>query len=251
MDKIAIISDVHGNLSALETVLADIKQRGIDLIYNLGDLVGKGPSSAETLDLCRQRCQIVVRGNWDYAIVHEKDDPSAAWYRSQLSDSQMAYLRDLPNSHDICISGKQVRLYHASAKSEHHRVYFGSDTAEHRAMFDNTPFTGLGTPQPEIVIYGDIHSAYMLPVRIGEATNMLLNVGSVGNPLDFPLATYVVVTGVLESHTAAPLSIEFVRLTYDIEGTLEQAGAAGLPDLEAYRIELQQAIYRGRQKAQT
>lgn len=51
MDRIAIISDVHGNMPALETVLADIRQRGIDLIYNLGDLVGKGARSDLAVDL--------------------------------------------------------------------------------------------------------------------------------------------------------------------------------------------------------
>jgi len=65
MDKIAVISDVHGNIPALEAVLADIRERGIDLIYNLGDLIGKGARSDLVVDRCREVCQVIVRGNWD------------------------------------------------------------------------------------------------------------------------------------------------------------------------------------------
>ncbi len=62
MDPIAIISDIHSNLPALEIVLADIAARGIDTIYNLGDLVGKGPDSALVVDICREVCEIVDSG---------------------------------------------------------------------------------------------------------------------------------------------------------------------------------------------
>jgi protein phosphatase len=78
LDKIAVISDVHGNMPALETVLADIKQRGIDQIYNLGDVVGKGPYSDQAIDRCREVCQVVVRGNWDDGVQELKDNPIGA-----------------------------------------------------------------------------------------------------------------------------------------------------------------------------
>lgn len=248
MDKIALITDVHGNMPALETVLADIKQRGIDLIYNLGDLVGKGPSSAQVLDRCREVCQVIVRGNWDDGIAREADDPIALWYRAQLGEARLDYLRNLPNVHDFRLSGKHVRLYHASAKSEHHRVHPGSGDEALQGMFDNTPFTGFENPAPDIVAYGDIHGAYMLTVDVADQTKTLLNAGSVGNPLDLPLATYVILTGVLESRSAAPLSIDFVRLPYDIEATAAQAREVGLPDIDAYIVELRTAVYRRFQK---
>ena len=59
MDKIAVISDIHGNMPALETVLDDIRQRGIEQIFCLGDLAGKGPLSAEAVDTIREVCDIV------------------------------------------------------------------------------------------------------------------------------------------------------------------------------------------------
>ena len=65
LDRIALISDVHGNLTALEAVLADIDARGITRIFNLGDYVGKGPRGREVVDLCRERCEVNILGNWD------------------------------------------------------------------------------------------------------------------------------------------------------------------------------------------
>ncbi|WP_275693226.1 metallophosphoesterase [Nocardioides sp. TF02-7] len=65
LDRIALISDVHGNLTALEAVLADIEARGIERVLNLGDYVGKGPRGREVVDRCRERCEVNLLGNWD------------------------------------------------------------------------------------------------------------------------------------------------------------------------------------------
>lgn len=65
MDQIAIISDIHGNLPALEATLADIHKRNIQTIYCLGDLVGKGPDSAKVVDICRSVCHTVLTYSHD------------------------------------------------------------------------------------------------------------------------------------------------------------------------------------------
>ena len=83
MDRIALISDVHGNLTALEAVLADIDARGIDRIFNLGDYVGKGPRGREVVDLCRERCEVNLLGNWDDFLPdpeREFDSASLRWW---------------------------------------------------------------------------------------------------------------------------------------------------------------------------
>ena len=64
-ERIALISDVHGNLTALEAVFADIDARGIRRVFNLGDYVGKGPRGREVVELCRDRCEVNLLGNWD------------------------------------------------------------------------------------------------------------------------------------------------------------------------------------------
>ncbi len=68
LDRIAVISDVHGNVTALEAVLADIEARGITRVLNLGDVVGKGPRGSEAIKLTRETCEVTVRGNWDTFI---------------------------------------------------------------------------------------------------------------------------------------------------------------------------------------
>lgn len=245
MDKIAVISDVHGNIPALEAVLADIRGRGIDLIYNLGDLVGKGARSDLAIDICREVCHTVVRGNWDDAILQEDDNPIGVWYRAQIGAERLAYLGTLPNVIDFWLSGRRVRLFHASQKSVYFRVHPWNPVDILDAMFENTDFTGFDNPPPSIVGYGDIHGTYMLTVDPG----VLFNTGSVGNPLDMPLASYVILSGAYESQSAAPFNLEFIRLPYDIEAEIENARRVNHPDLDPYAVELRTAVYRGRTKS--
>ncbi len=241
MDQIAIISDVHGNLPALETVLADIRQRGIDTIYCLGDLVGKGPDSVQAVDICRAVCQAVVVGNWDDRMAHGPDRPSRRWHRERLGPERLTYLGNLPHTIDFQMSGKQVRLFHASAQSEHYRITFRHELPQLRAMFDNTAFTTFDHPKPNVVGYGDIHHAYMLPVD----DKLLFNVGSVGNPLDYiPLTGYAILKGNLNSPLLGPLAVEIVRLPYDIELAIAQARVVNMPKLAAYEFELRTANHR-------
>lgn len=245
MDKIAIISDIHGNMTALEAVLADIKARGIDLIYNLGDLVGKGPQSDLTIDRCREVCQVIVRGNWDDGLLQPDatEHPVWSWFQNQIGAERLAYLSTLPGSYDFWLSGQRVRLFHASQEGIYTRVFPWSPFETVQAMFTNTEFTGFDAPEPTIVGYGDIHDAYMLSFL----HKSLFNAGSVGNPLDLPMATYAILTGVLDSQTPASFSVEFIRVAYDIEAEVEIARAVNMPQLEAYITELRTAVYRGRQ----
>lgn len=244
MDKIAVISDVHGNITALEAVIADIRARGIEQIYNLGDLVGKGPCPDLAIDRSREVCQVVVRGNWDDWILKEKEVVAATWQYDQIGAARQAYLKSLPDVHNFWLSGRRVRLYHASQKGIYHRVRAWAPYETHEAMFENTEFTGFDTPAPNIVGYGDIHDAYMLSLD----HKILFNAGSVGNPLDLPLASYAILNGRLNSETPAPFSIDFVRVAYDIEAEVEIAHRLGVPDAAAYEVELRTCVYRGRPK---
>lgn len=223
MEPIAFISDIHGNLTALETVLADIERRGIETIYCLGDVVGKGPHSARVLDVCRERCQVIVRGNWDESIGGTYEHPVFDWHRAQLGAERLAYLADLPNSFDFWLSGKKVRVYHASHVSAYHRIFPDAEYATHLTMFADTAFTGSLLPEPDVVVYGDVHVAFARSLHRDRKS--LFNPGSVGNPLDEPLATYGILRGEWQCQRPAALSWELVRLPYDIEG--EIGGGAG------------------------
>lgn len=241
-ERIAIISDIHGNLTAFETVLAHIRASGITRIFNLGDLVGKGPRSAEVVDRCRDVCEVIVQGNWDHGItiVPEQASPVGDWHRAQLGAERLSFLGNLPGSFDFVMSGRRARVFHASQTSAYDRVYETGSRDQHNAMFSNTPFTGFGAT-PDIVGYGDIHTAYVR--NFGNRT--LFNAGSVGNPLDIPLACYAVLEGKFGAEMSHPWSVNIVRLPYDIESEIAVAEACDMPETGHYARELRTAVYRG------
>lgn len=96
MERIALISDIHANISALKAVLLDIKKRGISRIMCLGDLAGKGASPQAAVDIIKNNCEIVLKGNWDYLISEVNDSDVLEWSRIRLKQSQLEYLRELP-----------------------------------------------------------------------------------------------------------------------------------------------------------
>jgi protein phosphatase len=90
--------------------------------------------------------------------------------------------------------------------------------------------------------YGDIHVAYLRTF----AGCSLFNVGSVGNPLDLPLAAYAVLEGEYGSAASAPFAIQLLRVPYDIEAEIALAEALDMPDLAHYADELRTARYNQR-----
>ncbi len=244
LERIALISDVHGNLTALEAVLADIEARGITRIFNLGDYVGKGPRGQAVVDRCREVCEVNILGNWDDFLPDpDRQYPaggSMLWWREELRADQHTWLRNLPFCHDFQLSGRQIRLFHASATTVHHRVYFDHDETAYRSMFENTPATGDG-PLPTVVAYGDTHDAYY-ECDLGRT---LINVGSVGNSLHDPTPVYTILEGTENSAAPAPFSIQFVRVPYDAHAELAIAHDLGAPELDGYESEIIHGIYRG------
>jgi len=244
-DRIALISDVHGNLGALEAVLADIRERGIEQIINLGDTAGKGPRGEAAVRLCREMCAVNVRGNWDDFLPGIADDDASeglVWWRNELSPSSLSWLGSLPLSHDLSMSGRRIRLFHASAESPHVRVHFHHTPEQFGGMFANTAMTGDG-PSPDVVGYADIHDAYVESVD----GRTLFNVGSVGNPLDEPTPSYVILEGTLGAEDIAPFGIQFVRVPYDVEAEIAVAEELRMPERDVWAVELRTAVYRGRQ----
>jgi protein phosphatase len=244
MEKIAVISDIHGNMPALEAVLKDIKSRGIKRIFCLGDLVGKGPHPEKAVDICGEMCQAVTLGNWDATMADGKGKGPAllnlGWHRDRLGAERLGYLKNLPPVHDFYLSGRKVRLFHASQIGVFHRVHMRGPHEDHEAMFTNTDFTGKGFT-PDMVGYGDIHHTYYKSWK----GNVLFNAGSVGNALDEPTAAYVILEGKYGAEKAGYFSFQIIRLTYDKELAIRQAQEEGMPDVEPYAAELRTAIYRG------
>ncbi|MEU4390856.1 metallophosphoesterase family protein [Kribbella sp. NPDC023855] len=250
LQRIALVSDVHGNLSALEAVFADIEQRGIERIFNLGDYVGKGPRGSAVVDLCRERCEVNILGNWDDFLPDPErthDSDGLRWWKNELREDQWSWLRALPFSYDFVLSGRRIRLFHASATSVHRRVRFDHDEQEFLGMFQNTEATGDG-PLPTVVGYGDTHDPFY---EVDLERRTLFNTGSVGNSMGDPTPVYVILEGIPDTLDEAPFSIQFVRVPYDAPAELEVARSLGMPELNGYEAEIIHGIYRGNIYANT
>lgn len=245
LDRVAVLSDVHGNLTAYEAVLADIDARGITRIVNLGDQVGKGPRGSACVRLTQNRCEAAVQGNWEAFMTNgEEISDLAQWAVDELDPGQLDWLAGLPLSHDLLLSGRRIRLFHASAASVFARVSYRHTEEQYRSMFVNTELTGFG-PEPSVVGYGDIHGTFLE----GDDNQTLFNVGSVGNPLDATTAAYVVLEGVADSEVPGPFGITFVRVVFDTEAEIAYAEASGMPQAREYAVELRTGVYRGFQPA--
>lgn len=246
MERIAIISDIHGNSTALETVIADIEAKGIKRIFCLGDIILKGPSSAECLDIVKQKCEIVVKGNVD-EIVNSPNSDHKKWGVEQLGKERCQYLNTLPLYYDFYLSGSFVRIFHASKTDTHHRILDFAPVEEKMELFKDEK------QSPDIILYGDIHIQYMQKFF----NKTLVNVGSVGNVVEFSnhdktiddmsetiQAYYTILEGEYQDKKRNVLSIQFVRIPYAVEKEIEIAKQKEMPGLEKYVTELTTATYR-------
>ncbi len=264
LERIALVSDVHGNLTAYEAVLADIAARGITRVINLGDVVGKGPRGSACTALTRERCEATVRGNWEVFIVGDGEirGEAHAWWRAELTEEDKQWLFAVPGSVDLELSGRRVRLLHASPIDEFTRVHRDHSEEQFAMMFEPTPFTG-DVPRADVVVYGDIHEPYL---RSG-TDGLLVNAGSVGNQLDDSMPSYVILEGSVGADgaagavagggsatdgprggAAAPFGVQFVRVPYDVEAEIAATRDLDMPpaETEAYAVELRTGVYRGR-----
>ena len=261
--KIAIISDVHGNLEALKTVLSDIKNRGITEIYCLGDMVHKGTHQKECLKLIKENCKVILKGNCDDYFTKEHDLNSVEseigkkriiWNSSMLDEEEKQYLQSLPLCYEFYLSGRLVRLFHAGPNSCYDTFGLFASINEKYSMFLPSDYTN-SQKVADIVVYGHIHTQ-MLNM---EYNKTLLNCGSVGNSLDYirnsekdgnvlntTNAQYLILEGELDSTNYSAINFQFVRVPYDIEKELENN--INNPEKDAYNYELTQGKYRDMNK---
>jgi len=244
--RIALISDIHGNLPALETVMIDINNRMVDEIICLGDIVGKGPSSIETIDICRKECDLVIQGNWEYGLYEEylaltqgkaaEINKRTLWYINSIDTQIMEYMGSLPHSTEFYLSGKLIRLFHAHPQN-FTRCFDDSPIEKRLELFSYSDYSK-NKQNADVAIYADIHNTYMQTLQ---DKLLLINVGSVGNPLDTFQASYVILEGGEDKDSA--FSVQFIKMPYDIEKAVALARKANVPDLDGYITELRTATY--------
>ena len=234
--RYAFISDVHGNLPALDAVLADIKSRAADQIFHLGDLVGYGPWPNEVVDRIRTEGISGVAGNYDSTVAsrHEHcgcqyDDPrqqelsmdSYSWTLDHVSETTAAYLRGLPFRIDLRPAGghapgRNVILVHGSPTLN--TVYWRE---ERPLSFEKKMIQRLAAEPGDVVLFGHTHKPWTREVD----GCLLINTGSVGRPKDRdPRGCYVML-----DFGEPDTKPEFVRVPYDVERTAAATTAAGLP----------------------
>lgn len=230
MEQLALISDIHGNLPALKAVLNDIDNRNIKRILCLGDVVGKGPNNPEVLDICRKKCEIILRGNWEEYVASYNPKESAIWVQQQLGEERVKYIRSTQMIKEMWISGKFLRLFHAHPTG-FKRVFTHGTLEDKKTLFIDPKTNRIS----DMAGYADIHRPYMQMIE----NRMLFNIGSVGNPLDMPLSSYVVLTGEFDSKQLAGYSIDFIRVSYDIKRAVKDAySVKNLPSLDDYIKEI-------------
>ena len=228
--KIAMVADLHGNLPAVEALDQDIRRRGIQHIYCLGDMVGKGPSSPETLDWAVENCEVILQGNWDGGIGF-KEFPADEFYYNQLGEKRMKLLRELPMEHTMLLSKRKTRLFHGRPvmdKAIH--IYGDGDVLENYFL-----------PDYEVVGYADVHRQGL---RMLKHKGILFNTGSVGNGMGQNLVQYCIVEA--GDKQEDPLDITMVSLPYDYERAAEDArmaGEKGLVNWDLFIREVRTGIY--------
>ncbi|HSP67417.1 MAG TPA: metallophosphoesterase family protein [Bryobacteraceae bacterium] len=222
--RIAIVSDIHGNLAAFEAVLADLRETSPDLILHGGDLPHGGANPAEIVDRIRDLGWQGVVGNVDEMLVAPESleefaaqssapaslwdavRETAVWTRAALGEERLAWLRELPPVQ----MQDPVALVHASPGSCWRAPELEASDAELESVY--------GPLHQPIAVYGHIHRAF---VRRVSETRIVANTGSVSLPYDGdPRAGYLLLDGSTPS---------IRRVEYDVDRELKALSTCGLP----------------------
>ncbi len=240
--KRAIISDIHGNLEALQAVLADAREQGVDEVFCLGDIIGYGPNPCECLDLVIERTRVCLLGNHDQGALFDPEgfntgaERAIFWTRDQLENSRgdrdqidrrWDFLGALPRIHR---DGNWLYV-HGSARNPVNEYVFPEDIYNQKKMEKLFSLVEFGCFQGHTHVPGVFTESrnFMTPDETGyvyryEQQKLMCNVGSVGQPRDGdPRLSYALFDGV---------NVSFVRLEYDVARA--QADIRAVSDLPAY-----------------
>ena len=237
MDRVAVVTDVHGNAVALTAVLGRIESLGIEQIYCGGDLVGYGPHPNEVCRDIEERGIPTIYGNYDYAIgrgledcgcayvsQHDRDlgQQSVEWTLAHTDERSKAFMRGLPFDLRFELGGKRVRLVH------------GSPRKVNEYLFEDKPartFERIAAGADcDVLVFGHTHKPWV--AEFGGV--LFVNCGSVGKPKDGdPRAAFAV----LEAG-GGDTEVTIERVDYDAESVAREVAAAGLPGEYAEKLVL-------------
>jgi len=239
--RIAVMSDIHGNLEAFHSVLADIDAQQLERIVNLGDIVGYGPEPEACVQLLRQRGIATVLGNHEHGLVEAS---ARNWFNPQakkaldrtralISDDTLMYFRTLPRT--LTVEG--ALFVHGCPPGLVSKYLYELDINALRetfALYDNTLCFVGHTHELELIslVNGDVARKDLGKgvCALDPANRHLINAGSVGQPRDGDnKAKYIV-----WEPAAARLEVRYVA--YDIAKTAARIMEVGLPTVYADRL---------------
>jgi putative phosphoesterase len=235
MTRIAVLSDIHGNLPALEAVLADLASQRVDATFCLGDLVGYGAFPNEVVATIRERDIPTVMGNYDDGVGFERDecgcayrepdekargDRSLAWTKAHTTSDNKATLRTFVPEIRLDVEGQRLLLVH------------GSPRKMNEYLFEDRPLSSFqrlaAGSNADVIVFGHTHKPYVKHVD----GVWFVNAGSIGKPKDGDWrACYAILT----PGTDAPA--EFRRVSYDVARAAKAIRASELPHEFAADIE--------------
>ena len=214
--KIAVISDIHGNIYSLMRVLEDIEDQKVDSIICLGDLVGYGPHPNEVVAMIRRRNIPCLKGNYDASVVDESytyiretttNSFSLPWTVDELRAENKYYLDNLPTSMTLTFNSKKIKFVHGSPNAiNEYLLEDGENTSEIMNNLDADILVCAHTHLPSIKSFGD---------------KLFINDGSVGKPkIGTPDCTYCILDIDKDGNTKADIryvSYDFKRIVKDME----------------------------------
>jgi predicted phosphodiesterase len=235
--RIAVLSDIHANLAALEAVRADMPP--VDEVWVLGDIVGYGPQPNEVIGMLQEMGARSVLGNHDGAAIGTVDandfNPDAKtaieWTATQLDPNARAYLATLP---EVRVSGDLTAVHGSPRDPVWEYIVSPAIASENLSHFE-TWLCLFGHTHLPVIFRADDGRVVALEARPGEPTRLdarraLINPGSVGQPRDgISTSAYAI----LDDREA---TTEFRRVAYDIARTQRLMTEAGLPPRLAERL---------------
>jgi putative phosphoesterase len=227
-DGVAVITDIHGNLPALEAALSRIDALGIERIYCGGDLVGYGPHPNEVCALIEDRGIPTIYGNYDYAIARDEHDcgcayidkhdrelgqESVEWTLVSTSQRSKDFMRELPFDLHFEVGGIPIHLVHGSPRKVNEYLFEDKPASLYERL--------AAAESDRVLVFGHTHKPW-----VHEYGGVLfVNCGSVGKPKDGdPRGAFAVL-----DLAADGVDVRIERVEYDAGAVAEQVRRAGLP----------------------
>ncbi|MBV9719821.1 MAG: metallophosphoesterase family protein [Candidatus Eremiobacteraeota bacterium] len=221
--RIAVLSDIHGNLLALDACLADLEAQGsADAIVIAGDLCLGGPKPKKVLQRLQEIGAACIRGNTDRYLSdeYERDELESAeiaqiaWTRREIGERWVSWLKDLPFAMRIGEETNQLLVVHANPKSDDEHIWPDAGDDELRRL--------IGEESATAIAFGHLHLPYARMWR----GRLLVNVSSAGLPKDGdPRAGYAILT-----ERDGGWQVKHRRVAFDVKKVATQLADCGIPE---------------------